>query len=133
MKKIITIAASIAAMMAVSCTGEAPLAGEWEVVTIKGEEVTGTLNKPAITIDDKMTGYSGETGANLVNGPLTVKGDEITFGEAAMTRMMADPATMDVEMNYIEVLNTARKVSVADGTMTLMDEDGNELMTLKKN
>lgn len=129
MKKAIVFLSAIMAMF-VSCSTSSSLSGEWTVLTINGEEVSAAMNAPAITIDG--TRYSGVTGVNTINGMITLKGDNIKFEEGAMTRMAADPESMDIEMKYLDAINSAAKVSVNDSAMTLTDKDGAEVMTLKK-
>ena len=129
MKKTIMTLSAIAAFLT-SCAPSVSLSGEWTVLTIKGEGVSAAIVAPQIIIDGDS--YSGQTGVNCINGKLTLKGDSISFGEAAMTRMMGDPASMDVEQRYMDAINAAAKATVKDSDMILSDKDGNELMTLTK-
>lgn len=129
MRKAITTIAAFAAIMT-ACSQTASLSGEWTVLTIKGESVSAAIETPAITIsgDD----YHGVTGVNLINGKISVKGGNVRFEDGAMTRRAGDPESMAIEMRYLEAINSASKATVNESVLTLTDENGEEVMTLKK-
>lgn len=130
-KKSIILLSALAAIFT-SCSTSSPLAGEWKVVTIKGEDVSAAVNEPEVTISQDLSNYSGVTGLNTINGSLTVKGDDIRFGDGAMTKMAGDPESMDIEVRYIDAINAAVKITVDDSGLILSDVNGTEVMTLKK-
>jgi len=129
MKKTSIILSAFAAIIT-SCAPAVSLSGEWSVLTIKGEGVSGALDAPSVTITGRH--YSGMTGVNTINGKLSVKGDCISFGDGAMTRMMGDPESMEIEQRYLDAINSAAKATVNDNDLILTDKNGAEVMTLKK-
>lgn len=129
MKKAAIIISALTAMFT-SCAPSASLSGEWSVLTINGEGVSGAIDTPAITIMGNR--YSGKTGVNSINGKVSVKGEKISFGDGAMTRMMGDPESMEIEQRYLDAINAASKAIVNDAGLTLTDKEGREVMTLKK-
>lgn len=109
------------------------LNGEWKVITLAGEAVPETLNKPQITFDVANKSFSSNTGVNTLNGSFTQDPEgNISFSDGPMTRMMGDSVSMAVEDNFVKAIAAAKTVSEADGTLSLKDADGKVVMTLKK-
>jgi heat shock protein HslJ len=70
---------------------------------------------------------SGNSGVNSYGGSYTAgAGGEFSVGQLASTLMAGDEAAMRAEAAYLELLGGARSFSVAEGTLTLYDEGGNE-------
>lgn len=110
---------------AMSTTPISPsLAGTWELNLLANQP--GTLDalfpdrKPTLTF--AATGrFSGSTGCNTINGPLTVDGPAIRFPEAMSMTRMACPGTG--EPAFMAALKTVNRYAVDDNTLTFIVGD----------
>lgn len=66
---------------------------------------------------------AGFGGCNQYSGPWSIRGDSITFGPSAATKM-ACAEGMDVEHAYFNTLPQVVTYSVADSTLTLLGRSG---------
>lgn len=100
--------------------------GSWLAEDINGG---GVIDRSQITLqfsaDGKVTGTGG---CNRYMGQATVKGDAITFGPMAATRMACTPAVMDQENKFHAALETVRSWRIAQGELFLRDGDGNVVL-----
>jgi len=131
MKKILLASAIAVGMASCAPTQKMDISGEWKVLTINGSQVPETMNEPTLTINASKT-YSGVTGVNTMNGEYTLKDNTLTFQEAPMTKMMADPTSMEVEDSYIQAIFSTTSVSTENGRLVLKNGEGKEVMTLGK-
>ena len=138
MSRIKAITAIIAgALTLAACSGgndSAALQGTWNIETMTGiDNVKAAWKQPSISFDTAESTYSGVAGANLLNGGYKAKDGSISFGDAAMTRMMADSITMVIERRYVELLSEVNKYQFGeDGYLILSNEDGSQSITLSK-
>lgn len=136
MKKLTKIIPTLAISMAVSScavhTFGVNLSGDWKVTSINGTAVPETMSEPTLSFTGKRS-FSGVTGVNVMNGKFKHSGSKLKFNDAPITRMMADPVSMQVEDSYIKALQNASTVSEDNGTLILKDKSGKAVMTLKKN
>lgn len=138
MSRIKAITAIIAgALTLAACSGgndPAALQGTWNIETMTGiDNVKAAWKQPSISFDTAESTYSGVAGANLLNGGYKAKDGSISFGDAAMTRMMADSITMVIERRYVELLSEVSKYQFGeDGCLILSNEDGSQSITLSK-
>ena len=132
-RKFISAVAITFSAVACSTSSNVDLSGEWSVVSISGQDVPETMQEPVLSFDTANKTYSGVTGVNTINGSYTLENENISFSDGPMTKMAADPTSMEIEVGYIKAITAAKTiVSSSDNTLTLKDEEGNELMTLKK-
>ena len=134
--KAITAIIAGALTLAACCGGNdsAALQGTWNIETMTGiDNVKAAWKQPSISFDTAESTYSGVAGANLLNGGYKAKDGSISFGDAAMTRMMADSFTMVIERRYVELLSEVNKYQFGeDGCLILSNEDGSQSITLSK-
>ena len=134
--KAITAIIAGALTLAACCGGnDSPaLQGTWNIETMTGiDNVKAAWKQPSISFDTAESTYSGVAGANLLNGGYKAKDGSISFGDAAMTRMMADSITMVIERRYVELLSEVNKYQFGeDGCLILSNEDGSQSITLSK-
>ena len=134
--KAITAIIAGALTLAACCGGNdsAALQGTWNIETMTGiDNVKAAWKQPSISFDTAESTYSGVAGANLLNGGYKAKDGSISFGDAAMTRMMADSITMVIERRYVELLSEVNKYQCGeDGCLILSNEDGSQSITLSK-
>lgn len=134
--KAITAIIAGALTLAACCGGNdsAALQGTWNIETMTGiDNVKAAWKQPSISFDTAESTYSGVAGANLLNGGYKAKDGSISFGDAAMTRMMADSITMVIERRYVELLSEVNKYQFGeDGCLILSNEDGSQNITLSK-
>ena len=93
---------------------------EWTISSINPADVTIT----AKFADGQITGSGG---VNTYGGPCRFgPGDAFSAGPIAATEMAGPEPAMRAEAAYFTLLGQARFYSMADGELTLYDEDKNE-------
>jgi heat shock protein HslJ len=93
----------------------------WSVSSASATDFTITVH-----FDDGTIG--GQAPVNSYGGEYTVKGDALTTSNVARTLMAGSPEADHAEAVYFELLDQAKRITVDDDTLTLSDEDGNELL-----
>jgi putative lipoprotein len=86
---------------------QSPLSGtSWLAEDIGGR---GVLDRAQTTITfDTEGGVAGSGGCNRYFGPVTLKGDSVSFGNLGATRMACVPALMDQEQRFFDALAATR-------------------------
>ncbi|RAX57524.1 hypothetical protein CCZ01_05955 [Helicobacter monodelphidis] len=126
MKRILPIL-SVAGLAIAGCAGNAldtyrqDLNKRWTLssLTQSGKEIT--LNneiKQKAFVQFEATGvrFNGNAGCNNFFGGYEIsKENEVSFGNAGMTRMMCDPASMKVEDTLIKILNDGVSQAIIKG------------------
>ncbi|AXK89028.1 META domain-containing protein [Nocardia farcinica] len=92
-------------------------------------EVLDAANPTLLIAEDG--GVSGSAGCNQLVGTAAVQdkphgGSSITF-QVATTKMMCEPAVMEVERGVLEVLDGNVGATIEGDTLTLRDDDGRGL------
>lgn len=90
---------------------------------VVGEWGSTASGKPNLNIENDGT-FSGSDGCNTLSGKGLIDGDEITFGPMASTLMACD----DVDT----WLSKAATGNVSGSTMTVLDDGGSTIGTLKR-
>lgn len=76
------------------------------------------------------------TGKSAVNQySSTYKAEDngkLELGPVAMTKMAGSEEEMKAEQNYHQLLSLVKKYEVRDGILTLMDENGNQMLIFDK-
>lgn len=133
MKKMLISAAAFAAVVLSSCgtTGKSvDISGEWNVVSVKGEQVAGN---PYIGFDLAEGRIYGNAGCNRIMGGVevdSVNPSKIGFTGVGATRMMCPD--METEQKVLEALNEVAGYQASSAGVELTDKDGNVLMSLEK-
>lgn len=133
MKKILFGAGAFAAVLLSSCgtTGKyVDISGEWNVVSVEGQEVTGN---PYIGFDTAKGSLYGNVGCNRIMGEMTVdsvKLGKIGFAGIASTRMTCPD--MLTEQKVLEALNTVAGYRASSAGVELTDRNGKVLLSLEK-
>ena len=96
---------------------------EWLLVELEGRADPKGAGGRQVTLRFEEGRASGFAGCNQYGGSYTVRGDSITFGPAAATRMACSEG-MDVEQAYLSALPRVVRFAVADSTLTLFSSDG---------
>jgi heat shock protein HslJ len=101
-----------------SATGEAALAGNWELDFISGPRIAfdGLYpnRKPTISFDIAAKRVSGNTSCNSYNGPYTIDGNNISFSQPmGVTKMMCED--IQGETIFLETLKKINRFDVVDG------------------
>lgn len=139
MRKIVLAAIAVLALAACSSKKAgvwSDLTGEWNVVTIKGEQVvydTLTMQQPFIGFDLDSRIY-GCAGCNRIMGSIASEEPKVADFTKIATTMMACP-DMTLETNMLDALGKVTRFNYTDGTrrnIELTDNDGNVMMTLTK-
>ena len=113
----------------------ADLEGEWLISSVEGKAVEVVEKTPFVAINVAEKTVHGTAGCNIFNGGFTQEEGQAAsfrFGELATT-MMAGPG-MEAEGAVLAAMGKVRSFAVqADGTISLMDENQNEVIVLTKN
>lgn len=125
-----------ALLLAASCCNcsDESLSGKWLIHTVTGiEDVSAAENQPYITFTD-ATSYSGNAGANQFFGTYKAANGKITLSaNSGMTKMMADPVTMQIESCIMDIVNDLSRYSFAeDACLILSNADGSKSIILSK-
>lgn len=130
MRKITTLLCTAFAALScfTACNNE--IDGKWKVDEIYSVEPGELFNEPVLELDTAKGEYHGVTGINRINGSISITGDKITFSDGPMTRMAADPHSMEVETAYLKAIFDTESYTVEGGRLYLKDNCGNVVMTL---
>ena len=112
--------ALLGAVLLALLTGCAGTPSGAAVVGMWGSTATG---QPNLDIQNDGT-FSGSDGCNRLTGKGSIDGDSITFGPIASTLMACE--------NVDEWLGKAATGNVSGDTMTVLDDSGKTIGTLKK-
>lgn len=74
---------------------------------------------------------AGTTGCNRYFGGFTADAASLTFGQMGSTKMACEPALMEQENRYLEVIGRAASYAVAGDTLTITADDGATLVFQK--
>jgi putative lipoprotein len=112
-----------------------------------GASITGTRwvlhtlrDKPAglgaggraaeITLQGSEPRASGFAGCNQVSGGYTLEGDQLSFGNMAMT-LRACPEGMELERDFAKALSETKSYGIEGDTLSLRDANGTVVAVLK--
>ena len=101
----------------------------WVAATIGGTAVVpGTTIDASFADDGRITGTAG---CNRYSAPCTRDGERIAIGPTVATRMScgAPEGIMEQEAAYLDALTRAAAVRFGEGTLTLIDAGGSELVS----
>jgi len=98
-----------------------PIAGQWSIVAIGQDAVTG----PQYVMSIGPAEIGGRAGCNSFSAPYTAVGDVLTVGAARTTRLACAPSVMTREQRALAILSGAVRVSRPDGsTLVLTGDEG---------
>lgn len=134
MKRIITaIIFTIMAISAASCGSKADINGEWKITSVGSEAVEAGEAAPSLTFDIKTGRVNGYTGVNIVNGNFEQDGRRLQIGGLGVTMMAGPVEDMEIERAILDTFGKVRYAkTTADGTLELLDSDGEVIMTLAR-
>ncbi|MBP9187800.1 MAG: META domain-containing protein [Bacteroidia bacterium] len=98
--------------------------GKWLLKKINNKEIPSQLDIktiPYIEINGETQKVTGFTGCNKLNGKFLIRGNEITMGEIASTRM-ACPNVLEVA--FVEAFSHVLSYQYNNGTLTLTNNKG---------
>ena len=83
----------------------------------------------AVFVEDNR--LAGTAGCNRYSAACTIDGERVTVGPAVATRMYcgAPEGIMEQEAAYLDALTRAAAVRFGEGTLTLIDAGGSELVS----
>lgn len=111
------------------CQQTVDLTGTWVIVTAMDKE-TKNGDKPATITFDGNGQVNGNATVNSFFGGYTLKGNNISFGNMGMTRMMGK--SMDIEQAVNEALDNSATVEINGKKAKVMNKEGKTVMTLVK-
>lgn len=100
---------------------------EWRLVQLDGKPVRrdGDERAPHLLFrgDGRVTGFGG---CNRLSGTYEVRGDRLTLGPLAATRMACADA-MDIESAFLGALGRVRRWKLESGRLKLLPDEGSPL------
>ncbi len=103
---------------------------DWILTTLAGQPVPEGIVTAEVSDGNQV---SGSAGCNQYTASFTTSGDSIQFSdEIATTRMACADPLMQLESAYLAALGKAASYQVAGENLTLLDSQGNELVTFTK-
>lgn len=108
------------------------LAGEWDITEVEGKKLPEG-DMPFIGFDVVQKRMYGNSGCNRMMGNFetdSLKPGALKFGQVGSTRMMCPD--METETTILNALNETRSFGVKEGKVCLLDENGKEVLLLKK-
>lgn len=99
----------------------------WILTHISSKSVlAGT--QPTLNLEDGQA--SGNGSCNSFGGEYTLRGARLTFGPLMSTMMACDPVeVMEQEQAFLSALGSAARFSIKAGKLTILNADGNEVLT----
>jgi heat shock protein HslJ len=113
--------------------GEPPFETVWRVVEIDGVPVPRLPDNraPTLQLDGEEARASGFTGCNRMTGSFVLEGDALSFGLLATTRMACEALSSQVEMGYLQSIESVTRWRRRDDGLELMDLEGRVRMRLE--
>jgi putative lipoprotein len=104
----------------------------WVLQKLRGEPAGSGAGgqAPHITLQGAEPRVSGFAGCNQISGGYTLDGDQLSFGQMAMT-MRACPEGMDLERDFAKALEETQRYEVLDDVLRLRDEHGTVVAELR--
>ncbi|WP_018915893.1 META domain-containing protein [Vreelandella zhanjiangensis] len=101
----------------------------WKLVTVGKEQtvVSGEAREAHLVLHTEGARLAGSTGCNNLMGLYEQKGDQLSFGQLATTRMACPSELMALERNFLNALNDVASWQVVGETLTLDNAQGEEL------
>ena len=130
------VPAVVLVLAVVGCSGSDTSVGEltgvtWAVDSLPGSEIPAGLRMDATFRDDTI---EGSDGCNSFGGPYSVKDDGgIDIGGLSSTAIGCEPAIAAAGADFTSALDRAASYEVDDETLTLLDEDGAEVLRFQAN
>ena len=81
----------------------------------------------ALSFDPANNTVHGQI-VNMYNGPYTIDGNKITFGNIATTMMMGPADAMAVEQEYLEFMRGTTTYELGAETLTIRGANGQEIV-----
>ncbi len=133
MKKISVLVLGLLVLLA-GCTASKELDGNWTTEALEKDGVAQTIAVSNIEFTTKgnVVNAGGCAGVNLFNGDVKVSNGKISTGTLAVTKMMGEPAAMEFEDLFIEVLNNADSYKVENNVLTITATSKNLKLVLRK-
>ena len=133
MRKILVLfCALISGIALLSSCAHQDLNGKWKVVSIDQIELgPDVFNEATLEINTAKSEYYGVTGVNYLNGKFVLDKDKIDFQDGPMTRMAADPHSMEVETAYVHALLEVESYSIEENKLILKNVLGDTVMVLE--
>lgn len=103
-------------------TEQSELIGSWTVEFIDERPVID--NSPAFIQFTEENKVSGNSSCNRFTGSYVFTETQLSFGQAASTRMACPPALMEQEQRFLDGLSRVAQVNLENGMLELMDSDG---------
>lgn len=129
-KTLFIICACVLGLFSLNSCSHSELDGKWKVESIEGVELGELFNEATLEINTSKGEFYAVTGVNYLNGKISVVGEKVKFTDGPMTRMAADPHSMEVETAYVHALSMVKSYSLEDGKLLLKDSVGQVVMTL---
>ncbi|WP_210396259.1 META domain-containing protein [Motiliproteus sediminis] len=100
----------------------------WILSQLQGEPLPALERQPFMQLNAEEGRVNGHSGCNAFAGSARLGTPALQFGALMGTRMMCDPATMQVEDRMLQLLNKVAAWRITAGQLTLLNDQGQALM-----
>jgi len=114
----------------VSVENQKVLIGQWQVITIKRQNVIAQHSATLIFADDNT--LMGTTGCNNFRTSFTQEDSKLTIAMAATTRKMCPGKLMAQESSFLQALANITHFKLNEHQLELLNKEGNTIFTAKK-
>ncbi|SDS34931.1 META domain-containing protein [Winogradskyella sediminis] len=104
-----------------SATMQDTLSGTYYITQMGNTDVS--LNKLAISFDEKTNKVTGFSGCNSFFGSYSLENNSITFSNIATSKKMCPKDIMAVEMQFLKVLNQVHAFSIKGNIVSFLNND----------
>lgn len=102
-------------------------AANWQLSTLNAQSFEGQA--PTLAFNVETNRVSGFSGCNRYMGGFSADDQTLSFTQLASTMMACPDPAMQLEQQFIEVLQQAHQWGLTDKVLTLSDQDGKALAT----
>lgn len=105
----------------------------WKLVTVGKRQnlISGEAREAHFVLHAEAARLAGSTGCNNLMGSYERKGDQLSFGQLASTRMACPAELMVLERNFLNALDDVANWKVVGETLTLDNAQGEELASFE--
>lgn len=118
----------------VSCNSTKEVEGNWITTSFVKDGIAQEIAVSNIefTAKGNAVNAGGCAGVNLFNGNVKLSNGKINLNNIAVTKMMGDPAAMEFEDMFIELLNNADSYLIEGNNLIIKASSKNLELQLKK-
>lgn len=131
-----TFAFILSIFLFAGCENKSDIIGNWQIESLIKDGVYQQIAVSDISfmMQENQLFAAGNSGVNLFNGIVKVKGNKIIIDNLASTRMMGSEDAMEYENLFLQTITGTLDYEIKDNKLKIINADKNlELNFFKKN